>query len=212
MTNLGETVGKLGFEVGQVAAQDAALAALHPLAYDPNKPTQVMAGVGTYRGHYAGAIGFSHYTSDKLEYHMGTTLGSTHNMMNAGVTIKFGSSSGVVPMTATEAARQLADLKSQVAELRKQNEAMSKQNAEMTKQSAANSQQTQAINQQNVANMAKLQSDNAKLQADNTKLQSDVQTLHQDNEQLRADNAKLRADNEETKAKLDMIMKKLGLS
>ena len=212
VSQMASNVNKLGKEVVDVGAESAALAALKSIAYDPANPTQFMAGVGTYRGHSVGAIGFSHYTSDKLEYHMGTTLGSTHNMMNAGVTIKFGSSSGVVPMTATEAARQLADLKSQVAELRKQNEAMSKQNAEMTKQSAANSQQTQAINQQNVANMAKLQSDNAKLQADNTKLQSDVQTLHQDNEQLRADNAKLRADNEETKAKLDMIMKKLGLS
>ena len=55
-----------------------------------HEPTQVMAGVGNYRGETAAALGLAHYTNENTMLNVGVTLGSTHNMVNAGITHKFG--------------------------------------------------------------------------------------------------------------------------
>lgn len=52
----------------------AALAALNPIAYDPYEPTQIMAGLGNYKGHSAMAIGVAHYTNERTILHMGHRL------------------------------------------------------------------------------------------------------------------------------------------
>ena len=78
-------------EVRKVGGNAAALAALKPLQYNAGQTTQIMAGVGTYRGHTAGALGVAHYTSQNLMYHAGVSLGGAHSFMgNAGVTLGFG--------------------------------------------------------------------------------------------------------------------------
>ena len=78
-------------EVRRVGGNAAALAALKPLQYNPGQTTQVMAGVGTYRGQTAGALGVAHYTSQNLMYHAGMSLGGAHSIMaNGGITIGFG--------------------------------------------------------------------------------------------------------------------------
>ena len=51
-----------------------------------------MAGIGNYRGETAAALGVAHYTSEDTMFHAGVSVGSHHNMVNAGVTRKFGSS------------------------------------------------------------------------------------------------------------------------
>ena len=66
------------------------MAALKPIQYDPLEPTQIMAGIGNYRGETAGAIGLAHYKTEDTMFNIGVTLGSSHNMINAGVTHKFG--------------------------------------------------------------------------------------------------------------------------
>ena len=69
------------------------MSALKPIQYDPLEPTQVMAGIGNYRGETAAALGVAHYTMQKtLCSHVGVSVGSHHNMVNAGVTRKFGTS------------------------------------------------------------------------------------------------------------------------
>jgi len=65
---------------------------LKPIQYDPMEPTQVMAGIGNYRGETAAALGLAHYTNENTMLNVGVSLGGTHNMVNAGVTHKFGSS------------------------------------------------------------------------------------------------------------------------
>ena len=78
-------------EVRKVGGNAAALAALKPLQYNAGQTTQIMAGVGTYRGQTAGALGVAHYTSQNLMYHAGVSLGGAHSFMgNAGVTLGFG--------------------------------------------------------------------------------------------------------------------------
>ena len=76
----------------RVGAHAAAMSALKPIQYDPLEPTQVMAGIGNYRGETAAALGVAHYTSEDTMFHAGVSVGSRHNMVNAGVTHKFGSS------------------------------------------------------------------------------------------------------------------------
>ena len=87
---LQEAINRVGVETQRVGAHAAAMAALKPIQYDPLEPTQIMAGIGNYRGETAGAIGLAHYKNEDTMFNIGVTLGSSHNMINAGVTHKFG--------------------------------------------------------------------------------------------------------------------------
>ena len=85
-TNVDSRVSRLG-------AQSAAMAGLRHLQYDPLEPTTLMAGVGTYKGQTALALGIAHYKNESLLFHAGASIGSNHDelMANAGVSWKFGS-------------------------------------------------------------------------------------------------------------------------
>ena len=74
----------------KVGANAAALAALKPIQYDPLEPTQIMAGVGNYKSQTAVALGMAHYTNENTMFNIGVSLDSHDNMVNAGVTHKFG--------------------------------------------------------------------------------------------------------------------------
>ena len=89
---LQQAINDVGAETQRVGAHAAAMAALKPIQYDPLEPTQIMAGIGNYRGETAGAIGLAHYKTEDTMFNIGVTLGSSHNMINAGVTHKFGGS------------------------------------------------------------------------------------------------------------------------
>ena len=79
-------------KIADVGAASAAMAGLKPLQYDPLEPTQVLAAVGNYKGSTAAAIGIAHYTNESTMLHMGVSLGGHDNMVNAGVSYKFGTS------------------------------------------------------------------------------------------------------------------------
>ena len=87
---IGDAIGQVAGEVQRVGAHAAAMAALKPIQYDPLEPTQVMAGVGNYRGETAAALGLAHYTNEDTMFNVGVSVGGNHNMVNAGVTHKFG--------------------------------------------------------------------------------------------------------------------------
>jgi len=89
---LQQAINDVGAETQRVGAHAAAMAALKPIQYDPLEPTQIMAGIGNYRGETAGAIGLAHYRTEDTMFNVGITLGSSHSMVNAGVTHKFGGS------------------------------------------------------------------------------------------------------------------------
>ena len=74
----------------KAGANAAALAALKPIQYDPLEPTQIMAGVGNYKSQTAVAVGMAHYTNENTMFNIGVSLDSHDNMVNAGVTHKFG--------------------------------------------------------------------------------------------------------------------------
>ena len=89
---LSNAINAVAGETQRVGAHAAALSALKPIQYDPLEPTQVMAGIGNYRGETAAALGIAHYTAEDTMFHVGMSVGSHHNMVNAGVTRKFGTS------------------------------------------------------------------------------------------------------------------------
>ena len=89
---LANAINSVVGETQRVGAHAAAMSALKPIQYDPLEPTQVMAGIGNYRGETAAALGVAHYTAEDTMFHVGVSVGSHHNMVNAGVTRKFGTS------------------------------------------------------------------------------------------------------------------------
>ena len=88
--NTSQAINQVAGEVQRVGAHAAAMAALKPIQYDPLEPTQIMAGVGNYRGETAAALGLAHYTNENTMFNVGVSVGGNHNMVNAGVTHKFG--------------------------------------------------------------------------------------------------------------------------
>ena len=87
---LGNSVAGVQSEMRNVGADAAALAALKPLQYDPLEPTQIMAGVGLYKNNNAVALGIAHYTNESTLFHAGISFGGSQNMINLGITKKFG--------------------------------------------------------------------------------------------------------------------------
>ena len=93
INKLTDRVGDLQDEVQDVGALGAALGALKPIQYDPLEPTQLMAGIGTYRSSSAVALGLAHYKNESTMFHAGVAFNNGSNghlMANAGVTWKFG--------------------------------------------------------------------------------------------------------------------------
>ena len=88
---ISNVVEKTAQRVDQVGAHSAALAALNPLSYDPLRKSQIMAGVGTYSGNQALALGLAHYANENLMVTAGFTMGSGKSMANLGATYRFGS-------------------------------------------------------------------------------------------------------------------------
>ena len=87
----------LNNRVNEAGAHAAALAAMNPLSYDPLKKSQVMAGVGSYKGNKALAVGVAHYANEDTLFNVGVAVGDGSNMVNAGVTYRFGGEYSAVP-------------------------------------------------------------------------------------------------------------------
>ncbi len=80
-----------------IGAHAAALAAMNPLSFDPMRKSQVMAGIGSYRGKQALALGVAHYTSENFIFNIGMSVGHNEHMMNAGMTYRFGGNPSMIP-------------------------------------------------------------------------------------------------------------------
>ena len=103
LKNLAHATVNVDSRINRLGAQSAAMAGLRHLQYDPMEPTTLMAGVGTYKGQTALALGIAHYKNESLLFHAGASIGSNHDelMANAGVSWKFGSRSGEVAVKDT---------------------------------------------------------------------------------------------------------------
>ena len=89
--------GAVSQRVNNIGAHAAALAAMNPLSYDPLKKSQVMAGYGAYKGSNALALGVAHYANEDTLFNVGVSVGNGENMVNAGVTYRFGGEDSMIP-------------------------------------------------------------------------------------------------------------------
>ncbi|MDU6497696.1 MAG: YadA-like family protein [Veillonella sp.] len=80
---MANAINSVAGETQRVGAHAAAMSALKPIQYDPLEPTQVMAGIGNYRGETAAALGVAHYTSEDTMFHAGVSVGSRHGPISS---------------------------------------------------------------------------------------------------------------------------------
>ena len=94
---LGAALEKTSQRVSEVGAHSAALAAMNPLSYDPLRKSQIMAGIGSYDGNQALALGIAHYANENFMFNAGFTMGSGKSMANIGATYRFGTGDDSIP-------------------------------------------------------------------------------------------------------------------
>lgn len=101
-------------------AGTAALAALHPLDFDPDHKLDVMAGVGHFHGSNSVALGAAYRPNEDLMFTVGSTVGNGDTVLNAGVSYKVGAKSDV-SRSKVAVAKDVADMKREMAEMKAQN-------------------------------------------------------------------------------------------
>ena len=123
VTNIGGKVNKLDTRVNRVGAGAAALAALHPLDFDPDDKWDFAVGYGNYKDAHAVAVGAFYRPNEDTMLSVGGSLGGGENMVNAGLSVKLGQGNGV-STSKVAMAKEIVDLKADNKELRKQVEEM----------------------------------------------------------------------------------------
>ena len=121
--DMGGRIGELDGRIDRVGAGAAALAALHPLDFDPDDKWDFAAGYGNYSGANAVAIGAYYRPNEDTMFSVGGSFGGGENMVNAGVSVKLGQGNNVTT-SRVAMAREISDLKIK-------NEKMQEENKEM---------------------------------------------------------------------------------
>ncbi|MDU2418220.1 S-layer homology domain-containing protein, partial [Negativicoccus succinicivorans] len=115
--DMGGRIGELGNRVDRVGAGAAALAALHPLDFDPDDKWDFAAGYGNYSGANAVAIGAYYRPNEDTMFSVGGSFGGGENMVNAGVSVKLGQGNNVTT-SKIAMAKEIKDLRAEVEVLR----------------------------------------------------------------------------------------------
>lgn len=110
-------ISQLGGRVDKVGAGAAALAALHPMDFDPDYKLSFAAGVGNYNGQSAAALGMFFRPDEKVMFSIGGTMGNGENMVNAGISFALDRTNHI-SNSRTALAREVIDLRAQVAEMK----------------------------------------------------------------------------------------------
>ena len=119
--NVTNKVGELGTRVNRAGAGAAALAALHPLDFDPDDKWDVAAGYGNYKDAHAVSVGAFYRPNEDTMFSVGGSFGGGENMVNAGVSVKLGQGNHV-STSKIAMAKEIVDLKDAVTRLEAQNE------------------------------------------------------------------------------------------
>lgn len=117
INNMGNQVNRLSNRIDKVGAGAAALAALHPLDFDPDDKLSFAAGYGNYAGENAVAVGAFYQPNEDTMFSVGGTFGNDENMVNAGVSFKLGQKSNV-SRSRVSMAKELVSLRDEVAQLK----------------------------------------------------------------------------------------------
>ena len=124
MNQAGDVINRMGDQISRVdsrmrkgLAGAAALAALHPMDFDPDDKLTFAAGVGNYRGENAAAVGAFYRPDEKVMFSIGGTMGNGENMVNAGISFSLDRVAHVTN-SKTAMAREILDLRKEVTELK----------------------------------------------------------------------------------------------
>ena len=138
INSLSTSVNKLDSRLNRVGAGAAALAALHPLDFDPDNKWDFAAGYGNYAGANAVAIGTYYRPNENTMFSIGGSFGGGENMVNAGVSFKLGSGSSGITTSKTVMAKKIKEqdelLKAQDAKMKEQDEKIAKLEALVAQQ------------------------------------------------------------------------------
>ena len=115
-SELDHRVDNLGSRVDKVGAGAAALAALHPMDFDPDDKLTFAAGYGNYKGRNAAAVGAFYRPDEKVMLSVGGTFGNGENMVNAGISFSLDRTARV-SNSRTAMAKEIVDLRANVANL-----------------------------------------------------------------------------------------------
>ncbi len=164
MNQLGNQINKLDNRVDRVGAGAAALAALHPLEYDPTTRWEVSAGIGNYRGANAVAVGAFYRPNYDTMISIGSSYGGGENMVNAGVTWRIGEGTTKAYPSKDAMAQEIDSLRSVVDQ---QNDKLAAQNDELAAQNnkiASQSEQLSAQSSEIKAQRQQLEEQNKKIE------------------------------------------------
>lgn len=112
-----QQINKLGNRINKVGAGAAALAALHPLDFDPDDKWDFAAGYGNYNGENAAAIGAYYRPNEDTMFSVGGSFGNGENMVNAGVSLKLGQGNHV-STSKVAMAKEIKDLRKELEGLK----------------------------------------------------------------------------------------------
>lgn len=135
--NMGKKVGELGTRINKVGAGAAALAALHPLDFDPHDKWDIAAGFGNYHNASAAAVGLFYRPNERTMMSLGWTMGDDRNMINAGISVKLGRGDVYTRYSKVEMANQIKDLKEKNDKMQAENKEMRSELDELKAQVAA---------------------------------------------------------------------------
>ena len=177
MGQVNNRISNLDNRVDRVGAGAAALAALHPLDFDPTSRWEVSAGVGNYRGANAVAVGAFYRPNYDTMISLGSSYGGGENMVNAGVTFRIGEGTTKVYSSQDALAREVDSLRSVVDEQNRKLESQSKQLTAQNNKIESQSEQLAAQNN-------KLEAQNSKIEAQSRQLESQGKQLAEQNRQI----------------------------
>ena len=123
INNIGGAVNELGDRMDRVGAGAAALAALHPLDFDPDDKWDVAAGYGNYKDAHAVAVGAFYRPNEDTMFSVGGSFGGGENMVNAGVSVKLGQGNHV-STSKVAMAKEIVDLRDENKDLKKRLDTM----------------------------------------------------------------------------------------
>ena len=120
-----------------MGAGAAALAALHPLDFDPHDKWDIAAGFGNYRNASAAAVGLFYRPNERTMMSLGWTMGDDRNMLNAGISVKLGRGDVYTRYSKVEMANQIKYLKEKNDKMQAENKEMRSELDELKAQVAA---------------------------------------------------------------------------
>ena len=123
INNIGGAVNELGDRMDRVGAGAAALAALHPLDFDPDDKWDIAAGYGNYKDAHAVSVGAFYRPNEDTMFSVGGSFGGGENMVNAGVSLKLGQGNHV-STSKVAMAKEIVDLRDENKDLKKRLDTM----------------------------------------------------------------------------------------